>query len=748
MTLKTSSSNLRLIFAVMKRNLWLLVLAVIGFIFSMPVATAISTQRRGLLTDGFSSEQALAEALRNGVDNMCAIFYNCSAVIVVMGAVLAGVVLFHYLTRSQQVDLFHSLPLKRGRLFAIRYCAGFLLFLLPFLLGVLLNACVVAGLGYGGVFPWGEYTLLALRLVLSFFCLYSMMVFAMMLSGTSVMALLLMIAMNFLGPLVLLLRRSLYLQFFQTFWAPFYDGKTAYIYSSPVINTFTGDLRLLNCLILLVAGLAALALAVLCYQRRKSEAAGKSLVFRWTKPIVRLPLAFLGTVCFAYLFYTIGNNSLPWLFFGAVTGAVLISQFLQIWIEQEFAAVKRGWIGVVLVAVLSCGFFGYLAGDWGGYDTYLPETADVDSVLLEINGLNDYSYPGYGYISDEASNLLEPRRIRISDPAAVEAVLAVARQGIARNSADEETASRTTADSFGSLSEEIVLDTNDPAEQNYVSVGIVYNPDETGNGKARLYSSLPVSEIQEQLITILNDSQYQESYSGVNHLPAQQIFVDGVDNFKANSIDLDGAAALDDADQRRLVEAYQKDYRQLTGETMRDEIPIGQISLLLFTDARQTPDTIAEAVDIYENDADYQIPFYEGAYPVYSSFTNTIAVVEELFGADFFGDSLEHINSIEVYYQGTGGIDVDAAVENSALYQRYLNSPEARETMTFEEFEESVSGQLAESITDPAAIREVMTQTADVNALSYTPFHKVDTSVSYVVVYDDFSTGERALLID
>ena len=40
MTSRKSSSDLSMIFATIKRNIWLLVLAVIGYLFSMPVATA------------------------------------------------------------------------------------------------------------------------------------------------------------------------------------------------------------------------------------------------------------------------------------------------------------------------------------------------------------------------------------------------------------------------------------------------------------------------------------------------------------------------------------------------------------------------------------------------------------------------------------------------------------------------------------------------------------------------------------
>ncbi|MGI5824721.1 MAG: DUF6449 domain-containing protein [Bacillota bacterium] len=760
MTSRKSSSNLGMIFAVIKRNLWLLILAVIGFIFSMPIATAISNQRKSQLIASYQTGDpaALNSYLQNAADNLNNVFYGCSVIIVVVGAVLAAIVLFQYLTKRKQIDLYHSLPVKRGRLFAINYCAGFLIFLIPFAVGCLLNACVIMGLGYGGIFSWSAYLLLILKLILAFFCLYSMMIFAITLSGTVIMSLLLMFAMNAACPIILALRDALHCYFYETYWVSITNSPDLYYQLSPFLNAINNESTLLLNMLLLAVGVLATAFAALCYNKRRSEAAGSSLVFKCSKPIIRIPLTLLGTLCFATAFYMIGSYSLPWLYFGALAGAVLIGQFLQIWIEGEFSAVKKGWISVAVAAIIACGIFTYTSSDLGNYDTYLPAAEEVKSVQLEMGGINYYTTQNINSSSTKYDQKYrdgdyeEWKDIVLSDPETIKAVLSVAQYGI--DNLNGYTTYESHQDEPMPITEETAADTvsSDTLAAPAVPTGqttdfnIVYNL-ENGKKVYRSYQFLNVKEIQEQLIKIIDDTEYQAKYADVNSYDTKQIFVYSLDNLKSHSVTSRETRALSEQDQRRLVETYAKEFKKLTGEIMSSEVPIGQIGLIFFPEADNMPQTSKEAVkstDVYESPYAYCI----NNYPIYPSFTETVALVKELYGENFFDNDLANITSIDVYYtDGTisDSEEVNEAINEKTLYDRYARSPYA-DTITYEEFVYKYGNTDNTTIYDAATIKNIMDSTKDSAALVYTPFFNTDDKISYSVNYKGDYAFERVKL--
>lgn len=766
MTSRKSSSDLSMIFATIKRNIWLLVLAVIGYLFSMPVATAVMQQSRITYLKGFAdtSPELLEYQLKMAAESLCQVFYRAGIIITVFGAVLAAIVLFLYLTNKKQIDLYHSLPVKRGRLFAINYISGFLIFLIPFIICLILNAAVICGLGYGTYLPWATYFALALKMILSFFCIYSMMIFAMNLSGTVIMSLLLVFAMNAVCPIVRTIHEALNMYFYETYSSMAFAGQWNY-YTSPFLNAMTSSAEAVYCLILFAVGVITLALALFCYKKRSSEAAGVSLAFKSTKHIIRVPLTLLASLVFGICFYMAGNYNVIWLYFGAVVGAVLIGQFLQIWIEGEFAAAKKSWITVIATAVIACGIFSYAYCDLGNYDTYLPDAEKVQSAQIEMTAVN--SYTTYTY---DSSNLYDQynsndfslawEKMKFTDPETIDAILKLAQNGIENldGYTDYTDPQRGMEQEVpepyfnGSAKTNVATEESEVSSKNTTHVTVVYN---MGHGKKvyRQYANIDVDAVKGALIQVINDPEYQSKYSAITSADLSHLFARSIDNFKSHSASAE-MANLSNEQHQKLIDAYIKDFQNLRGETISSEIPVGQIELALFTDKNNYPQTAEEALKATNNRTaatDNKYSFFTQNYPIYPSFTETISVIKEYFGDDFFDDDIANIKSIDISYNDDYGVDYDeygnALVDEETLYKRYVNSDQA-DNMTYEEFIKKYGTQPNPSITDPVSIMKIMESTKDSAAVEYSvPFFQTGGQATYTVNYENGNTTDRVKLI-
>lgn len=737
MTLKNFSSDLTMIAATVKRNIWLLVISVIGFDFVIPVATAITGQQMKdyILSVNQQTEYTVNSALNSAAASLMSTFQQTTAILVIIGAILAGTVLFAYLTNSKQTNLYHGIPLKRSKLFAINYFAGIAVFLIPFLLGVLINLGVIGMTGFADSVVWSEYLLIVLKSVLAFFCLYGIMILAVTLSGTVIMALLLATAFNGFIPAVLGLSQWIKSDFYNTYWLnyfPFYDW---YIYTSPFINTYYSGTDAVYLLILAAVGIVSALAAVLCYKKRRSEAAGHSLAFNGSKLIVKIPLALIGAVAFAVIFYELGSSKLFWLYFGAVTGAVLICQFLNIWINGDFAAVKKGWVSVIAVAVISCAMLTYISNDMGNFDNYLPHAEDVESVQLDISGA--IFYPRSHYLTSEKfdqsvdDSFYTGLDIVMDDPQTIAAVLTLAQNGIANAEQN-----RATTDMVSTYDVAISDDSAD--NDAYITLGVVYNLN-NGQSKHRYYDTLNVNDVQEALKTVLDDKNFKENFALITQLQNNQIYIDEIQSFNNGTLH---GTDIAESTQRALVAAYTEDYANLTAEQIADEMPIGKISLLLYTDNENLPPNQTEALSNKASSYDSAYAVCGCEYPIYPSFKNTLEIIGTNYGTDFFLYDINDINSISVI----NNTDNDTAQTNDeeTVKQLYNNSL-LKEYMTHEEYlQHSNSSEFI--ITDPAIMKKIMAQTYPVESLDYSPFRTFYIDEYYTVNYNNNYSYERYTL--
>ena len=735
-----SASNVKMIISVIQRNLWLLVMAIIGFLFSGAVASCLSVQRRSqLIAEHAKNQTELNSYLHDVCNNLISLYHDCTTAIIIVGAILAAIAMFCYLTNRKKIDFYHSLPVSRPRLFAINYLAGFCIFLFPFVLGFIINACAIGALGYGDIFSWGTYFATAGRMVISFFCLYSIMVLAITVCGNILMSLLVFAAINGICPLIILLNDALKYNFYETYWSNGTFNNKWSTLTSPLVNIIQNETTIIYTVVLAVVGVLAVALALFLYQKRSSEVAGHSLAFKRSKHFIKLPIAFVATIAFAFIFYQLGNNAIVWLYFGGIVGAILICQFLEIWIEGEFAAAKRGWISVIAIALISTAVFVYMDKDLGHYDQYLPQADEVESLQLDLNTIY-----GYTQIMSTSRNYEESldynheswRDIVITDPETIEAVLTIAQSGISHLDG-----SRQYPENYLASTSDDYEEFTDAYSRN-TEIGIVYNLKNGGN-KYRYYSGLQIPEIKDALITVLNNEDLRQNYSQLLNTDPQQLVIAAVNNFGNHYLD---GLELSQTAQDELAKAYINEHKNLTAETMASEQPIGTISIVVFTDPDKMPESSKNA--IYESrNYDTEYSCYNVEYPIYPSYKETISLIQQLYGENFFDEDVANIESITVVF-GDSIVKADGqTVNETALQKRYENSAFA-DIISLDEFV-ALGGKSDESLTihDRRIIKGIMENTCDDRVLDYTPFFYRINNHSYEICYNNDFTTSRSDLI-
>lgn len=136
--------------------------------------------------------------------------------IIVLLSLILGVTSFSWLHSRKKVDFYHSLPVRREKLFFVNYLDGALILFFAYAVNLLLGLLVamVNGIAPGDVIPaaFGASGFLFLHFVM----LYSVTVLAMVLTGNILVGILGTGVLHLYFPALLLLLDALYQEFFKT----------------------------------------------------------------------------------------------------------------------------------------------------------------------------------------------------------------------------------------------------------------------------------------------------------------------------------------------------------------------------------------------------------------------------------------------------------------------------------------------------------------------------------------------------
>lgn len=334
---------------------------------------------------------------------------------VFIAAIVVAMAVFGYLYQSRSANMLHAFPVTRRELFVSNYVSGLVLLIVPQLVAALGMNLVI--LGKVNELVWAVWVWFAVTVGETIF-FFGFACFVAMFTGQLMAAPLFYMIWNFLYITVVgLINAMAELLMFgisgslisarnhplipvawlyrRVGFQHFYDEDVLEPYGISVLVIYT------------VVGLLFAAAALYVYEKRQLEGAGDFLTVRWTKPLFRWGTAIVGgvagTICLTCLMAGGGGYSSTagiFVILLLIVGAVLFF-VAEMFIEKSFRVLKKK-IAVECVSCVAVLLVGaaLLQFDVFGYESYVPETAEVDFVTVG----------GYGSASFDAAEDIEKVR--------------------------------------------------------------------------------------------------------------------------------------------------------------------------------------------------------------------------------------------------------------------------------------------------------------------------------------------------
>ena len=658
-----------------KRRLWLFILLSVGFLLTIVLTTAIffGLQQSKLAT-GDTNYWKVATDLQNLISNN----HIFVAIGIVISAVLSAFSGFGYLYKRTTLDVFHSIPLKREKLFLVQYVSGIIIFIVPFVVSYLLVLLICALNGFASGTIIGMIMQNIGYGVLHFLAYYGVAILAIMLTGKMIVGILGMLVFWGYMPMLSVLSHGLYQRFFVTHyggehipeWLAYISPVT--VQSMRVMSILTGYheqrvmwLRGIMLIIEVAIILLTFVVSIWLYRKRASEAAEQAMAFPKTMPILKvliMAVLSLGTG----LFLDILTGSIVWFAVGIVLGLVISQGLIAVIYTGDIRKILAGKKSFTVASLIVIAIASIFVFDLFGYDSYIPNSDKVKSVGLSISGLEhqiDYSYAG-----NYAPDISDHNRQMESVPAVYE----LAKQGVA------------TAGKMRAIGNSFEINKEENSEE-YRQVVISY---QMNNGsKVRRAYSINAMQMEPEIAKIYDEPSFKKVEYPLLSTKKENIG----EVFAENVLNDEGGREIFAADKQRLIEAYQADLLELKFADIKGVGPIGAISYelrgptpMLQVGELEPDKAVVASASSRSDGKEPDYPIVE--YPIYPACTRTLEVLEEL-GYKLDGKidiskiqkiEMERYKEDEGEYGGYVGIDITDKHEIEELLEAPIYSTRNR----------------------------------------------------------------------
>jgi len=679
MTSKNSYFDLALILDKIRKSTWVITLYSVVLFFAMPVFLVIRMQgitERVML----NKERYIAEVV-SGFFSMDSKFITFLAI---PAAVIGAATVFHYLNSRKQMDFYHSLPIKREKLFTTNYLAGVIFYLIPYTVSVILSVIVLGGMGYISYLNPTDLVTGYLFNILLYLVVFTITVFAMILCGNLVVGLLGTTVFMLYGPGLCLAYTGSMSYFYKNYYklsqvdrlmrntSPIFDfmmTNKVYPFSAWRVVSY----------IVLTALLIVSCINL--YKKRPSEASGRAMTFKNSRSMVKYPIVFLCTLISGIFFMSTGGRSMGWMIFGFVCGGVISHFIIEIIYHFDFKAIFKNIKGLGVFAVLFAIFISVPSFDMTGYDRKLPVGSDIKNVKINIMQFNQNSYfmnreviRQVDYINRERAML---DRLTLSKQENIDAVLNIARMGV-QNTAKE-------------------------GNEYNASVGVEF---ELRNGSkiTRKYGHLKSSEIEPYIISIFDTEEFKQNFYSLYSIDRNEVSMIVVEDLYARK-GLDRSGQISDSGKIiSLMDAVGGDILKQKAQTMKTETPV-----MLLTLTKGDPKEKTE---------------WQVQVPVYPSFAQTIGILSSM--------------GIETPKMITADM-VDYINVNNYEYEKYINSSYEKDRVIAEQTKPRGNNEIR--ITDKKEIDEILKCIVPEGAVNYNPFFERNFGYRANVVSSRYLNG-------
>ena len=646
------SSFFKLLKEDLRQRLWTIILAAIVFVLPVPIYIAMEISSSRGFSTGMMDNFARRLASTMGPQSFWLVL------VTVVGALICAVSGFGYLFSKKKVDFFHSLPVKREKLFAVRYINGVLIYLVPYLAMVLVSILImtVTGNMRAVVFPI-VFGGLVVHL-LGYLAVYTTFILCVTFVGNIVVFFAVSGWTFGITAVTLLVYSWFEEQFFRTY-SYMADAFTERLYSLRFLSPwyfyfFSVDgseeigLLLLQELAFVVV---LTVITLLVYRRRPSDGAGKAIAFPILKPVIRVSVEVLAGALVGMLFHEAADNryGVPgWMVFGVILGVVLSHMLIQsifhFDVKKCFAA--KGSMGLVAVATIV--FVLVMRYDTFGYDRYLPKENKLDSVAIEMNGLDRYRN-NYRYTGSYLAWTNELETMELTDIKTVYPYL----------------------ESLVADNEYYWKQRENGNSPDIMLVTVAYRLE---NGRT-VYREYRVEGIREDLFApVFESREYKEAhYSDVYSIP--ETFVEDVVAIHAMNV---MQMNLSDGERAELMTVLR---REISAQTLEEKLHVLPVAVLNLTVVDKAVRYDSDEVYGYDRYLDYKAEL-----PIYPSYTETLAFLAARgfkadMGYEWTGKEMMRVELPEVMYKEEDGYVGEVwGTEEVELYE--IRIPENLKTIT------------------------------------------------------------------
>ena len=571
-------------------------------------------------------------------------------VIVIGIAVMFALQGFSYVFNTSKLDFYLSQPTTKAQRIARNYIDAIITFLFMYVGCEVVALIIAACMGASGKYLYLSVLIETVRAFNVFFAFYNITVLAVMLSGTLPIAILLTGCFTFVS---ILFAGELYF-FKNIFYATFSPMQPLKVWFSPLYDRFgiyaslVVGLRSSNALIsseyisgvmasilpheldILVTGLIAFVFVLIFAKMRQSEWAGKGIVirpFRWLVKIVVCVAAGLGVGYIVYLVYEsvwttrlFTQMCLIMVLATIVTGCVA-----EVFLERNIKKVFKGKAQTVMALAIVLLIFTIFKGDLLGFDSYVPAADKIESCAI-VNNSSSFNICDVMY----NDGLYDPTSMTITN---TEDFVKLAKAGMDTRKIQKKNYDEDIYENLG-YDIEILY--------RLKSGRIVYR-----------YITVPFKTVDTELARIIDSEEFKRGYFDIfNDDMVRELDNPALHNL---SYDADGnSEATKNFSYEEFSEIYRKDVLEnYSFEYMSKHMPIGSVT--------------------YEGNTNN---FVYGNLDVFENYTNTIAYLKKLGIYTETKPDVSNIRELKVdnYFPGydletTSYSDVDIDAETvSASY--------------------------------------------------------------------------------
>ena len=318
-----------------------------------------------------------------------------SLVLLLIFPVLAGTFIFRYLHAKAPSDLYHGLPITRSQLLTSHLSSVIVLITVP----VWITA-VIAAL----IRPYTDYYVYDVTMVWEFGIIFTILglfvcAFTILMAicfGQTLIQMILTYGLLITPAWLMLLGIAHIRQFLFGFHDTYFENGFSSLFS---VEKVTPLLRIAGAsrepfgwfelTMYFVLAVLFLGLGYLLYRKRDGAAASQTIVYRFLTPLFIILVVLFCSLVAGFYMYGMRDNSRGMLITGYILGGIFGYLVVQMVLHRTWLVFSRKVLvhGVIYMIGLAAILYIPVSGI-GGYESSVPEQADVKSVLYSDSGFS------------------------------------------------------------------------------------------------------------------------------------------------------------------------------------------------------------------------------------------------------------------------------------------------------------------------------------------------------------------------